>query len=101
MTTIAVGNRRLLRLAAIVAKSKTYNQARATNECGSPGCVIGHIEADPFFRRLTNSQSFYEDLFAMGIMDWLSITATEGCNNAGRSGKKAAKHIRNFVKGRS
>lgn len=124
MTTISVGNRRLLKLADILdkadvehrkAREPTYNQRVIAHDCGTPGCAAGHWAfANPRRWRI-DSNTFMTVLKAapdkMGVdaiaeefaLTWHQhdeLFAYDGCGGA-RTAKQAAKYIRAFVKKRS
>ena len=123
MTTIAVGNRRLLRLAAILDKADalhkkrgepTYDQDRIVHPCGTPACAWGHWAHDQRVNAKRKMEKWYDDNlaavreFALALArdeDGEVIEAEElfggfGCDNA-ETAKQAAKYIRAFVKRRS
>jgi hypothetical protein len=124
MTTLAVGNRRLLKLAAILdaadkrhreRQEPTYNQAAFVHPCGTPACAIGHwAAANPRRWRISsigpiglveprNSRPlgvFQEAVkeFALDAHDygWDELFSKDGCGSA-KNGKQAAKYIRQYV----
>lgn len=119
MTSIAVGNRRLLRLAKILdtadalhrkRKEPAYSQENWTHPCGTPACALGHYAAH------TPSRWFFEHGFPkikagiggswaateeFGLSDdnVAEIFSSRGCGGA-KTAKQAAKYIRAFVKRR-
>lgn len=121
MTTRAVGNRRLLKLADILDKADaahrklkqpTYAQSLFVHPCGTPACAIGHWAAHNRRRGwrvdVNNSVgSVYKngnyntimagiEEFDLGVAEYLRIFGSDGCGHA-RTGKEAAKFIRRFV----
>lgn len=113
MTTVAVGNRRLLKLADILDKADAlhrklgepgYDQTRVShnNECRTPACAWGHWRAQPnVTKRLGEwaSMCFIESEFSISEYDAELIFGGEGCESA-KTAKQAAKYIRAFVKRR-
>jgi hypothetical protein len=115
MTTKAVGDRRLLKLAGILdvadalhrkRKEPGYCQERYNHECGSPACALGHAYSDRGFRRagLKNPDwSFVvedAEFFSITVAEAQELFDTDGCGSA-RTAKQAAKYIRAFVKRRT
>lgn len=126
MTTIATGNRRLLKLAGILDKADaqhcknkepTYDQTALAHDCGTPACALGHyVYAHPrkFSRanfikwgatqyHRSDTGSGFEDIkieFALCVGEYYELFGTTGCNWA-KTAKQAAKYIRNFVKQRA
>lgn len=116
MTTLAVGNRRLLKLADILdeadadhraKKEPTYNQGRFVHPCGAPACALGHWAAhqpsrwrlgmqcvDPCSGAQIREQAAVD--FALGMYDYDLLFAAGGCGEA-KTGKQAARFIRKFV----
>lgn len=93
MTTVAVGNRRLLKLAKIL---DTHKGAFDMNGCGSCAAAIwndrSRSKADGFCNS-TWGISFEND------KHWWELFGNSGCDNA-QTPKQAAKYIRAFVKRR-
>lgn len=128
MTTVAVGNRRLLKLADILDRADalhrkqhepTYNQSRFFHSCGTPACAMGHWATHNPRRWGVDTEQYrdsYEHLprfrsggsvitggmadFALWCGEYDDIFGDQGCDNA-RTGKQAAKFIRQFVAQRS
>lgn len=119
MTTLAVGNRRLLKLADILdtadaehrkRKEPTYDQGQFTHECDTPACALGHWAAAHPRRWRFNTGGTPElkfafakvafdaamDEFCLDRGEVLDLFNSSGCGNA-RTAKQAAKYIRNFV----
>lgn len=124
MTTVAVGNRRLLKLAKILDSADAlhkkrgepgYNQDLIDHPCGTPSCAWGHWAQDQRINAKRKMEKWYddnraaEDEFAMSPPDaeWDEDSAEveeifggKGCGEA-KTAKAAAKYIRAFVKRRS
>ena len=116
--TKALGNKRLLRLAAVIATSDHYNQMVIIDDCGTPACALGHasylwpkhflIEADEDRYICEYKHSFLSArmLVMEGAEYFFSLSPNEvqrlfgafGCNSARYDGKKAANYIRDFVR---
>ena len=113
MTTVALGNKRLLHLADLLdvadaahrkAGEPTYDQSTITHGCGTPGCAWGHwIESPARRARIVRELSSIpqsilcaEPEFALNAGDVTELFAVNGCGMA-RSAKQAAKYIRRFV----
>jgi hypothetical protein len=120
-TSVKVGNRRLLVLAAILDTADaehrrkgepTYNQCVWSHYDGiSPACAAAHWEASPQGKRVSASEGGFMDHFALeikipglvplgghGSLESELFSGT-GCGNA-RTAKQAAKYIRGFVRRR-
>jgi hypothetical protein len=100
-TFTKVHENRIARLTKRLMLTKTYNQSRVYNSCGSPGCVIGHMKEE--FASLKGPYK----IFLFGVQPEASkasdvwsrdIFTYWGCGNAGRSGKKAAIFLRKMAK---
>lgn len=123
MTTQAVGDRRLLRLADILDvadakhradKKPKYAQEFFRHDCGTPACALGHYAAatprrwfwDSFVwpqLRTAGHESPLDDAaqeFYLSNEESRSIFGGQGCG-AARTAKQAAKFIRKFVKARA
>jgi hypothetical protein len=129
MTSIAVGNRRLLRLAKILDKADAlhkkrgepvYDQKNYVHPCGAPACAFGHWAfANPKKFNLRpvlggngeikskNGKIWYtwddihtQNEFSLTEEEAEKLFADNGCESA-RTAKQAAKYIRAFVKRRS
>lgn len=125
MTSLAIGNRRLLKLANILdtadaahrkRKEPTYSQYEFTHDCGTPACALGHwAAANPrrwyfegsLYPQLRNAGSPYTsplddacDEFSIDSDETQELFDVGGCGNA-RTAKQAAKYIRAFVKRRA
>lgn len=121
MTTRAVGNRRLLKLADILdkvdatsrkLKKPGYKQTRFVHPCGTPACAIGHwaahnrrrgwsVEVNNAVGSITKNGSYNtitagREEFDLDIAEYWRLFAGHGCGQA-RTGKEAAKFIRRFV----
>lgn len=124
MTTLTVGNRRLLKLADILSKADAthkkksepnYDQQFYAHECGTPACALGHwatanrrwvwlgLKYDLFPRLRNNSHgSTTEDAmeeFHLTEDEADELFEVDGCGNA-QTAKEAARYIRAFVKRR-
>lgn len=112
MTTLAVGNRRLLKLADILDTADeehirkgepTYSQHAFTHPCGSPACALGHWSAAKHVARKRRNLPLMVvdavDEFALDFDDACEIFGPLGCDYA-QTAKDAAKYIRAFVKRR-
>lgn len=117
MTTIAQGNKRLLKLASVLDTADAehrkrgepaYNQRDTTSydekrDCETPGCAWGHYRVIPFVvRRLGKMASLFESNteFALNWEQHDELFASVGCKDA-KTAKQAANYIRAFVKRRS
>lgn len=88
----------LLRLAAIVEKSRRYDQGRVRHRCGTPACLLGHAVVGSCASSAEEESSMVFRRFAIADdVQYYSIFGATGCDDAGRSGKKAAKFVRAFV----
>jgi hypothetical protein len=101
----AIYKKRLLKAADIVENVKrnefhmgTINGILRKMDCGTPACVWGHyLHKHP---RLRKSLSLYTDTskhFGISEEEASDMFSAFGCNNA-KTGKQAAKYIRQFVK---
>jgi hypothetical protein len=124
MTSIALGNRRLLKLARQVDRRRRYNQEFFAHACGTPACAWGtHVINTP--RLLKKARKYgkekghvtdmetnilfginpfdghAEEEFAISCEQANELFGHEGCGHAGKSAKDAASYIREFVKRRS
>lgn len=125
MTTVAVGNRRLLKLADILDTADAlhkkrhepgYAQTRFAHPCGTPACALGHwAAANP--RRwmisagsplgsvrlrgcyMLNEIAAGMDEFAIDMEQYYDLFGGWGCGGA-QTGKQAARFIRQFVQAR-
>lgn len=109
MVTRATSNRRLLKAARLVERSRSFDQWRFINKCGAPGCVIGHYALntkgwyyDPRSGYAGINGRFFNvideaDHFGITIVEHRELFDADGCGVAGRSGKRAAAYIRDFV----
>lgn len=114
MTTVAVGNRRLLKLAGILDTARRYNQSLFAYSCGTPACALGHWAAanprrwrlgfpePPGLRSVLLRHPFRAARveFAMSDRDVTLMFGTGGCGCA-KTGKQASRYIRRFVQSRS
>ena len=112
MTTIAVGNRRLLRLVKILDTADalhkkngepTYDQDRIRHPCGAPACAWGHYKAATP-KKSSLSHWFFgsngaQGEFGMNDEEVEEVFDAKGCGDA-QTAKAAAKYIRAFVKRR-
>lgn len=120
MTTIAVGNKRLLRLADILDKADalhkergepTYAQYRVMHECGTPACALGHWAYNnprrwKFNSRGAESRETRLTAVVKNGMYEFSLSYEEsdalfGVDADHPTAKSVAKYIRAFVKRRS
>jgi hypothetical protein len=99
-----VHEKRIARLTKRLMRTKSYDQARITQDCGSPGCIIGHSEVE--FRRiildagiirefLFGTYPYSEPAVNIWSRDAFSVV---GCGFAGNNGKKAARYLRKMAK---
>jgi hypothetical protein len=115
---IALGNERLLELAAILdvadaqhrqRKEPTYDQSVIVHDCGTPACAAGHWAASNPDRWEIRGGCTYlkgrssmgaipamSNEFALSIDEYEELFGSAGCNGA-RTAKQAAKYIRRFV----
>lgn len=129
MTTVAVGNRRLLKLAAILDKADalhkkrmepSYRQLYYSHPCGTPACALGHWAANnprrwemrgrypgselvPFLGKGHNAiygNESAEIEFSLDSIDAYDLFGMSGCDSA-KTAKQAAAYIRKFVAKRS
>ena len=112
MTSLAVGNRRLLKLADVLdtadAEHKrkgepTYSQIYFNHSCGTPACALGHACAIPAIRRAGMSERDYlrsVEVFCLSNGQWHELFDSFGCGEA-KTAKQAARYIRAFVRRRS
>jgi hypothetical protein len=125
VTTIATGNRRLLKLARLIERRRAYDQSRYAHDCGTPACAWGTAVvntprlmklAASYMKERGHPKRMLEEGILWGAnafsncnaMDEFAITYAEaselfgndGCGNAGKNAKKAAAYIREFVKRR-
>jgi len=103
MSLSPVHVRRWRHLARIVEKSRRYNQTTVYHSCGTPACLMGHamaykarVEKRDFYDITWNETSLWLGLYA--DVDHDHLFGLSGCNNAGRSGKKAAAYVREWLK---
>jgi hypothetical protein len=117
------GNRRLLRLAAILDKVPTdqtlpdgqpiYDQKQYVHPCGSPACALGHwAAANPKRWEIDRSILVKKDSplssvvrsamdeFNLSYLTVDDLFGSYGCGKA-KTGPEAAAFIRNFVANRS
>lgn len=119
MTSIAAGNRRLLRLAKILdtadaehkrRKEPRYDQSRFEHECNTPACAIGHWAfhnrkrwgrhyGDPVLNGFFNAFDSAMQEFSLKDGEDLELFDVDGCGGA-KTAKEAAAYIRAFVKRR-
>jgi hypothetical protein len=91
-----VHERRVAKLARAIRASRSYNQSRVTHDCGTPGCVMGFMDAVfpdldlPYRIFLFGSEPANSRAFVIWKRDVFGLV---GCDGAGRSGKKAAAFI--------
>ena len=111
-TSVKIGNRRLLVLAAILDTADaehrrkgepTYNQTywyhyNESSEPVGPACAGAHWEVSPQGRRVAR-EGVVTDPFAVNNEEWNELFSGTGCNNASTA-KQAAKYIRGFVRRR-
>jgi|HubBroStandDraft_4_1064222.scaffolds.fasta_scaffold26634_4 hypothetical protein len=93
--------RRLNRLARFVERSRSFNMNEFFNDCGTAACLAGHGLV-LFERHLPNGKHtdpWVLAEFLTGSADQCAVynvlfNSVYGAGGAGRSGKKAAKYIR-------
>lgn len=115
--TYTQGELRLLEAADLVENSATYDQNIYVHSCGTPACVLGHYAMAhpedwgwkwdrpiPFLRsakcgflRDEGYNAKEADYFGISLGEIDLLFNTDGCDNAGTDGKKAAAFIRDFV----
>lgn len=117
----ALGNRRLLRLAAYLSKvdaihkrrkEPAYSQDTFVHECGTPACALGHYAVlNPrrwhlVFRapsrinsEICSPRNDAKDEFDITGDEYWQLFSSYGCDGAATA-KQAAAYIRNFVKQR-
>lgn len=117
---IAVGNERLLQLAAILdvadaqhrqRKEPTYDQSVIAHDCGTPACAAGHwAAANPDRWSIKDDCTYLKgsrlgpiaalcEEFALSHEEYGELFGTSGCGEA-NTAKRAANYIRRFVKRR-
>jgi hypothetical protein len=108
----AIYKKRLLKCADIVdsVPRKEFEINRYFHECRTPACVLGHYTAATGFRHFGRPDQNYPETFpgnvtyetigihfGIDIAEAIRVFGSNGCNNA-KTGKQAAKYIRQFVK---
>lgn len=124
MTTRAIGNARLLRLANILDTADqahaekgepTYYQPKFAHECGTPACALGHwafnnrkrwtwknTDSGVICRRKNSPGTglFESAEFDLNVYQANELFGNSGCGEA-KHAQDAATYIREFVKNRS
>jgi hypothetical protein len=98
----AIYKRRLLKCAGIVDKASRKNFTMGTffHHCGTPACALGHYEYATRRTKAINRAFMLDSAqqhFDLTADEVIKLFGVYGCNEA-RTGKQAAKYIRNFVK---
>jgi hypothetical protein len=99
--------RRIEKLAQAVDRQRSYDQTIVTHGCGAPACLMGWAQV-VFKNYRAYDGSFNLRRFLFGDLPPDGSAAQEvwgrdyfspsGCNDAGTSGSKAAKFLRQAVK---